>query len=103
MLAKNAEKKLDHVKALPKLQAISERSAEDAAGIKKPLRFACLSCDKPVDMKHLSTVPPTLPTITTFPGTRTFRPYTTYELEMIRRHQKLYVNNEEGVIIRWSG
>lgn len=83
-----AEKKFDSAKVLPKVQSAQEASADDAAGIKKPLRFACLSCDKPVMMKQLGIVP-TLPSITTLPGTRTFRPYTTYELEMIRRHQKL--------------
>lgn len=83
-----AEKKLDHVKTLPKLQAPQQLASDEAAGIKKPLRFACLSCDKPVEMKQLGIVP-TLPSVSTFPGTRTFRPYTTYELEVIRRHQKL--------------
>ncbi len=76
------------MKAPPKTQEFQGEIANDAAGIKKPLRFACLSCDKPVQMKQLD-IMPTLPSITTFPGTRTFRPYTTYELEMIRRHQKL--------------
>ena len=33
---------------------------------------------------------PALPSIQTLPGTRTFRPYTTYELELIRRQQKVY-------------
>ena len=88
LLSPITEKKLDHVKSLPKLQALPESAMDDAAGIKKPLRFACLSCDKPVEMKQLGIVP-TLPTVSTFPGTRTFRPYTTYELEVIRRHQKL--------------
>lgn len=83
-----ADKKLDHVKMLPKLQAPQTAASEDAAGVKKPLRFACLSCDRPVELKQLG-IMPTLPTVSTFPGTRTFRPYTTYELEVIRRHQKL--------------
>lgn len=32
---------------------------------------------------------PALPSIGTMPGNRSFRPYTTYELELIRRHQKM--------------
>ena len=84
----NAEKKLDGAKAVPKVESAQTASANEAAGLKKPLRFACLSCDKPVEMKPLGVVP-TLPSITTLPGTRTFRPYTTYELELIRRHQRL--------------
>ena len=88
ILILSLEKKFDSAKALPKVQSARESALDDAAGIKKPLRFACLSCDKPVEMKQLGIVP-TLPSISTFPGTRSFRPYTTYELEMIRRHQKL--------------
>ena len=34
---------------------------------------------------------PALPQIDMLPGTRSFRPYTTYELELIRRHQKMYI------------
>jgi hypothetical protein len=83
-----AEKKFDSAKGLPKVQSARAVTPNDAAGIKKPLRFACLSCDKPVEMKQLGIVQ-ALPSIATFPGTRTFRPYTTYELEMIRRHQKM--------------
>lgn len=83
-----SEKKFDSAKVLPKVQSARDAALDDAAGIKKPLRFACLSCDKPVEMKQLGIVP-ALPSIATLPGTRSFRPYTTYELEMIRRHQKL--------------
>ena len=63
---------------------------EDAAGLKKPLRFSCLSCDKPLGIRPHQAVP-TLPSVTVFPGSRSFRPYTTFELELIRRQQKSYV------------
>lgn len=82
------DKRLDRLKPAPAAVPTSEAAVDDAAGFKKPLRFRCISCDKPVAVKP-HTVVPSLPAIDVFPGTRSFRPYTTYELEMIRRHQRM--------------
>ena len=83
-----SDKKLDRLKPAPAAVPTSEATVDDAAGFKKPLRFRCISCDKPVALKPLS-VTRALPSVAMFPETRSFRPYTTYELEMIRRHQKM--------------
>ena len=81
------DKKLDRVKSAPKV-VVQESLASEAAGFKKSLHFHCISCDKPLAIKPFCPIP-ALPSITTFPGSRSFRPYTTYELELIRKHQKL--------------
>lgn len=79
------DKKIQRIKTAP---VEVEKEGDDAAGFRKPLRFRCISCDKPVGMKPNDVIP-TLPHIDMLPGTRTFRPYTTYELELIRRHQRV--------------
>jgi chromosome segregation ATPase len=79
------DKKLARVKTAPQKE---EAMAEDAAGFRKPLRFRCISCDRPLGLKSAEAVP-ALPSIGMMPGTRSFRPYTTYELELIRRHQRM--------------
>lgn len=84
----SADKKLERAKVTQVVQQPMEAMSDDAAGFKKPLRFRCISCDKPVGIKPLNAIP-ALPSISMFPGTRSFRPYTTYELELIRRHQKM--------------
>lgn len=82
-----SDKKLDKIKpAIP--VTVQEASVDDAAGFKKPLRFRCISCDKPVAIKQFPAIP-TLPSVGMFPETRSFRPYTTYELELIRNHQNM--------------
>lgn len=48
--------------------------------------LTCITC-----IYVLFSAVPALPQIDTLPGTRSFRPYTTYELELIRRHQKMYI------------
>ncbi|XP_048514989.1 uncharacterized protein LOC125501904 [Athalia rosae] len=70
-----------------KLKAVSEmRRENEAAGSKKLLRdVQCISCDKNVVMKmqegmsfHAEALP----------CTRSIKPYLTYELDQVRRHQK---------------
>lgn len=80
------DKKLARVKTAPPER--EEPLAEDAAGFRKPLRYRCISCDRPLGLKTSEAIP-ALPSIGTMPGNRSFRPYTTYELELIRRHQKM--------------
>ena len=84
----HVEKKL---RAQPKIVTVTQDGTDDAAGVKKPLRFACLSCDKPVVLRPLDAIP-ALPSMNMFPSTRSFRPYTTYELELIRRHHRALVH-----------
>ncbi|XP_022089393.1 glutamine-rich protein 2-like isoform X2 [Acanthaster planci] len=66
---------------------------DDAAGFRKKLlqKFNCISCDRPLDM---TPQPPlaSLPESKGLPGTRTGRPYTTFELEQIRAAQKKMMN-----------
>lgn len=61
---------------------------EDAAGFKRRLKAKCISCDKPVGILPTPVIP-NLPSGATLPGVRSFRPYTTYELELVRQHQRL--------------
>lgn len=60
---------------------------ELAAGIRK--RFLenhnCISCDRPVKYAREEPFPP-LPAIRCMPGSKSTRPYTTFELEQIRQH-----------------
>ncbi|XP_038067167.1 glutamine-rich protein 2-like isoform X4 [Patiria miniata] len=66
-----------------------DTTQDDAAGFRKQLmqKFNCISCDRPLDM---TPQPPlaSLPESKGMPGTRTGRPYTTFELEQIRAAQK---------------
>ncbi len=84
-----ADKKLERVKQAAPVH-VPEAMGDDAAGFKKPLRFRCISCDKPLGLKQRG-AQPALPEEGMFPDTQSFRPYTTYELELIRRHQRMYV------------
>ena len=60
---------------------------DGAAGFRKPIlrNFHCISCDRPLDMVQDDAVP-TLPICQALPGNRAIRPYTTFELEQIRKH-----------------
>ena len=60
---------------------------DGAAGIRKQLLpdFHCISCDRPVDVYQNEAVP-SLPVGQALPGNRATRPYTTFELEQIRKH-----------------
>ena len=60
---------------------------ESAAGIRKQflLNHNCISCDRPVQYAKEEAFPP-LPTIHSLPGSKSNRPYTTFELEQIRQH-----------------
>ncbi|PIK47449.1 putative glutamine-rich protein 2 isoform X3 [Apostichopus japonicus] len=62
---------------------------EDAAGFRKQLiqKFHCISCDRPLDMAPQAPLA-SLPESKGLPGTRSGRPYTTFELEQIRAAQK---------------
>ncbi|XP_070581410.1 uncharacterized protein C16orf96 homolog isoform X2 [Ptychodera flava] len=62
---------------------------DDAAGFRRPVvqKVHCISCDRPVDLAAHGPVP-SLPESKPLPGTRSGRPYTTFELEQIRAHQK---------------
>ncbi|XP_077979957.1 uncharacterized protein LOC144435245 isoform X2 [Glandiceps talaboti] len=62
---------------------------DEAAGFRKPLmqKVHCISCDRPVEIATQGPVP-SLPESKPLPGTRSGRPYTTFELEQIRAHQK---------------
>ena len=57
-------------------------------------RFKCISCDRPVEAQ-LQEAYPSLPQAATLPTRQSFRPYTTYELDLIRQHQRL--NQGQGV------
>ena len=42
------DKKIQRIKTAP---VEVEKEGDDAAGFRKPLRFRCISCDKPVGLK----------------------------------------------------
>lgn len=60
---------------------------EFAAGIRKQflVDHNCISCDRPVKYAREETFPP-LPMMRCMPGSKSTRPYTTFELEQIRQH-----------------
>ena len=60
---------------------------EFAAGIRKQflVNHSCISCDRPVKYAREEAFPP-LPIIHSMPGSKSNRPYTTFELEQIRQH-----------------
>ncbi|KAJ8037592.1 Glutamine-rich protein 2 [Holothuria leucospilota] len=64
-------------------------TGEDAAGFRKQLvqKYHCISCDRPLDMTPQAPLA-SLPESKGLPGTRSGRPYTTFELEQIRAAQK---------------
>ena len=64
----------------------SEKVDEGAAGFRKPLLrdFHCISCNHPVVIPQEDAIP-SLANGEALPGTRALRPYTTFELEQIRR------------------
>nr|XP_006819197.1 PREDICTED: putative uncharacterized protein C16orf96-like [Saccoglossus kowalevskii] len=70
-----------------KIQAVNDD--EEVAGFRKPLQHKvhCISCDRPVELVTHGPVP-SLPESKPLPGTRSGRPYTTFELEQIRASQK---------------
>ncbi len=60
-----------------------------AAGFRKPLlrKFHCISCDRPLELLQDDAIP-SLPVSQALPGSRAIRPYTTFELEQIRKHMR---------------
>lgn len=67
-----------------------KKPAEDktsAAGTRSLLvqKANCISCDKPVNVFRESPTLPSLPQPKGLPGTKSSRPYTTFELDDIRQ------------------
>jgi predicted nucleic acid-binding Zn-ribbon protein len=87
MLRDYIDKKLKDAKQ-PIIHQNIEPEGDDAAGFKKPMKVRCISCDKPIGMKTGQNAPLSLPQGQVMPPQKTFRPYTTYELELIRQHQR---------------
>ncbi|XP_041362926.1 glutamine-rich protein 2-like [Gigantopelta aegis] len=77
---------------------------DDAAGLRKQLlmRFNCLSCDRPVDIMPTGPVA-SLPAQTPMPPTRSPRPYTTYELDQMRQHPRIYNDSDYYATERQCG
>ena len=78
------EKRMEAMKPKP----IEKPPPEElAAGIRKQflVNHNCISCDRPVKYAREETFPP-LPTMHSMPGSKSNRPYTTFELEQIRQH-----------------
>ena len=61
---------------------------ENVAGFRNPCfrDFRCISCDKPVESICEKPLFPPLPSLQPLPGTKSYRPYTTFEIEQIRQH-----------------
>lgn len=60
---------------------------EFAAGFRKQflVNHSCISCDRPVKYAREGNFPP-LPEMHSMPGSKSNRPYTTFELQQIRQH-----------------
>ncbi|XP_063684176.1 glutamine-rich protein 2-like isoform X3 [Bolinopsis microptera] len=83
------ENRLNKLKAPGPPQPPTNEVDMDAAGMRRRLlKFHCISCDRPVEVNSGNMLPSTLPVSYGFPGMRSNRPYTTYELELIRQHQR---------------
>ncbi|XP_068670305.1 glutamine-rich protein 2-like [Montipora foliosa] len=78
------ESRMDAMKPKPVEKPPPE---ELAAGIRKQflVNHNCISCDRPVKYASEAIFPP-LPTMHSMPGSKSNRPYTTFELEQIRQH-----------------
>lgn len=74
-----------------------EEDADPAGMRRRLLKFHCISCDRPVEVNSGNMIPSALPVAYGFPGMRSNRPYTTYELELIRQHQR-----NQNVRYPWS-
>ena len=99
-LSSDISKKLDKREVEPlkhyleaRMEALKPKPVEKpppdefAAGIRKQflVDYSCISCDRPVRYAKEGTFPP-LPTMHSLPGSKSNRPYTTFELEQIRQH-----------------
>jgi len=83
------ENRLNKLKATgPPPPPPNEVDADPAGMRRRLLKFHCISCDRPVEVNSGNMLPSTLPVSYGFPGMRSNRPYTTYELELIRQHQR---------------
>ena len=76
---------------------------ELAAGIRKQflVNHNCISCDRPVKYASDGMFPP-LPILHSMPGSKSNRPYTTFELEQLRQHmlqRGLALTNERFEVI----
>lgn len=49
----------------------------------------CISCDRPLEVSKPTNPNPNMPKIQSLPSHKSAKPYTTYELEQIRQHQKM--------------
>ncbi|KAL5268881.1 hypothetical protein ACHWQZ_G002645 [Mnemiopsis leidyi] len=92
------ENRLNKLKATGPPAPPTNEADADAAGMRRRLlKFHCISCDRPVEVNSGNMLPSTLPVSYGFPGMRSNRPYTTYELELIRQHQRnlLHMKNSD--------
>ena len=69
---------------------------DDAAGIRKQLLrdYQCISCSKPLEIMQRDAVT-TLPGYHPFPGNQSIRPYTTFEIEGIRKDVRGFISNKD--------
>ncbi|XP_032238374.2 titin homolog [Nematostella vectensis] len=71
----------------------------EPAGFRRNIteKVHCISCDRLLDVQT-SVAPPPLPKNQPLPSHKSAKPYTTYELEHIRQHQKMNVGLRKAVI-----
>ena len=63
----------------------------------KTEKVHCISCDRPLEVQPGGTGP-NMPKIQGLPGQKSSKPYTTFELEHIRQHQKMNIAKKPPVI-----
>jgi len=83
-----------------KMQGDILMEGDEAAGLRRQLiNYNCISCNRPIDVKHPFTPSyayPSIPSGGEFPYNRTTRPYTTFELDQIRNHAKGLDSSHNG-------
>ncbi|XP_068744363.1 restin homolog [Montipora capricornis] len=60
----------------------------DAAGFRKPIRFNCISCSRPVELPLRGPLQAQLPAARGVRTKRSKGPYLSYEMDQIRQHQR---------------
>ncbi|XP_022790959.1 glutamic acid-rich protein-like [Stylophora pistillata] len=63
----------------------------------KPEKVHCISCDRPLELNP-GEIGPNMPKMQSLPGQKSSKPYTTFELEHIRLHQKMNIAKKPPVI-----
>ncbi|XP_068730764.1 glutamine-rich protein 2-like isoform X1 [Montipora capricornis] len=80
---------------------VKEKHTDDGepAGFRRnrPEKVHCISCDRPLEVQP-GEIGPNMPKMQSLPGQKSSKPYTTFELEHIRQHQKMNTGKKPPII-----